>query len=292
MIGDEAREQALAAEGAPAGAGDRLRRRRLQRDRHLHAVPRRRRGRADRRRGGGGGARQRPPRRLAGGRAARASCTARSPRCSPTRRARSSRRTRSRPGSTIPGVGPEHAHLRDTGRATLRRPSPTRRRSRAFARALAAGGDHPGARVRPRDRLAARERRRATGYDVLCLSAAAATRTWPRCWSRARWLTVDRAAAGDGADRGRLRAAARRGPGGPDAVHDGRLPRPRDLAGGRRGLRRRRRRPDRARDALLGPARRRADDPRGGDAALAARRRRSRRRSRSARRSPSASRSC
>ena len=35
VIGEEAREQALAAEGCAAGAGDRLRRRRLQRDRHL-----------------------------------------------------------------------------------------------------------------------------------------------------------------------------------------------------------------------------------------------------------------
>ena len=65
VIGDEAREQALAAEGRPAGAGDRLRRRRLQRDRHLHPLPRRRGGRADRRRGRRRGARERPPRRLA-----------------------------------------------------------------------------------------------------------------------------------------------------------------------------------------------------------------------------------
>ena len=37
VIGDEAREQALAVEGAPARPGDRLRRRRLERDRDLHA---------------------------------------------------------------------------------------------------------------------------------------------------------------------------------------------------------------------------------------------------------------
>ena len=42
VIGDEAREQALAAEGVAAGAGDRLRRRRLERDRHLRPLPRRR----------------------------------------------------------------------------------------------------------------------------------------------------------------------------------------------------------------------------------------------------------
>ena len=40
VIGDEAREQALAAEGVPARAGHRLRRGRLQRDRDLHRVPR------------------------------------------------------------------------------------------------------------------------------------------------------------------------------------------------------------------------------------------------------------
>ena len=47
---------------------------------------------------------------------ARACCTARCPRSSRTRTGRSSRRTRSPPGLDYPGVGPEHAHLRDTGR--------------------------------------------------------------------------------------------------------------------------------------------------------------------------------
>ena len=80
VIGDEAREQALAAEGglparviACVGGGSNS-------IGIFTPVHRRRRGRADRRRGGGGGARQRPPRRLARGRAAPASCTARSPR--------------------------------------------------------------------------------------------------------------------------------------------------------------------------------------------------------------------
>ena len=66
-------------------------------------------GRDRRRRGRRGG----EPRHAA----APACSTARAPRCSPTRTARSRTRTRSRPGSTIPGVGPEHAYLRDTGRA-------------------------------------------------------------------------------------------------------------------------------------------------------------------------------
>ena len=40
VIGDEARDQALAAEGALPGAGDRLRRRRLELDRHVRSLPR------------------------------------------------------------------------------------------------------------------------------------------------------------------------------------------------------------------------------------------------------------
>ena len=44
VIGDEARAQVLEATGAPAGARDRLRRRRLELDRHLHPVRRRPRG--------------------------------------------------------------------------------------------------------------------------------------------------------------------------------------------------------------------------------------------------------
>ena len=72
-----------------------------------------------------------------------------------------------------------------------------------------------------------------------------------------RWLT--RIAAGV---RGARRAGrARRA----DAVPDGRLPRSRDLRRGRRGLRRRGRRPDRARRPVLGSARRRPGDPRGRD---------------------------
>ena len=46
-----------------------------------------------------------------------ASCTARARTCCRTRTARRSSRTRSRPGSTIPGVGPEHSYLAATGRA-------------------------------------------------------------------------------------------------------------------------------------------------------------------------------
>ena len=84
--------------GPAAGGGRRLRRRRLERDRHLLRLPRRRGRAAGRRRGGG--------RRDASARAAPACCTARAPRCSPTRTARSPTRTRSRPGSTTRASAP------------------------------------------------------------------------------------------------------------------------------------------------------------------------------------------
>ena len=50
--------------------------------------------------------------------ATRACCTAPAPTCSRTRTARPSSPTRSRPGSTTPGVGPQHAHLAASGRAS------------------------------------------------------------------------------------------------------------------------------------------------------------------------------
>ncbi len=66
------------ARGSAAGAGDRVRRRRLERDRHLRRVHPRRGRRADRRRGRRRGHRHATPRRAADGRRARrASCTAR-----------------------------------------------------------------------------------------------------------------------------------------------------------------------------------------------------------------------
>ena len=49
--------------------------------------------------------------------AAPACCTATAPTCCRTTTARSSRRIRSRAGLDYPGVGPEHAWLKDTGRA-------------------------------------------------------------------------------------------------------------------------------------------------------------------------------
>ena len=139
--------------GHAARARDRLRRRRLELDRHLLRVHRRRGGGADRGRGravrGSTPATARPWSRGGPG-----SCTAPSPRCSPTTRGRSSRPTRSPPGSTTRASGPEHAQLRDSGTGALRGGHRRRCASR-LPRARTAGGDHPRAGACARDRLAA-----------------------------------------------------------------------------------------------------------------------------------------
>ena len=85
----------------------------------------------DRRRGGRARHRIRRPRRHPRRRAARASSTARAPTSCRTRTARSIETHSISAGLDYPGVGPEHAYLKDTGRATLRRRSPTPRRWRA-----------------------------------------------------------------------------------------------------------------------------------------------------------------
>ena len=117
VIGVEARQQVLELDGAAARRGRRLRRRRLQRDRHLPRLHPRRGRAAVRLRGG-----RRRRRAPAGTRppspaARRACCTAPAPTCCRTTTARPSSRTRSRAGLDYPGVGPEHAWLHDTGRA-------------------------------------------------------------------------------------------------------------------------------------------------------------------------------
>ena len=82
-------------------------------------------------------------------------------------------------GLDYPGVGPEHAWLHDTGRASYR--AGHRRRGDGRVRAaLPDRGDHPGHRVRARagrgaaGRAGARPGRAAAGQPV----RAAATRTW------------------------------------------------------------------------------------------------------------------
>ena len=88
-------------------------------------------------------------------------------------------------GLDYPGVGPEHAHLRDTGRASYFAVTDDAGAGR-LRRALAAGGDHPGARVLARDRLAAGERWRRGLRRALPLRA---WRQGPRRGPGAdRWL--------------------------------------------------------------------------------------------------------
>ena len=106
VIGDEARARDPRARRAPARPRDRVRGRRLELDRPVRGLRRRRERRAGRRRGGGRGAR-RPPRRAAHrGRPPRACCTGRCRRSCRTTRARSSRPTRSPPAWTTRAPGP------------------------------------------------------------------------------------------------------------------------------------------------------------------------------------------
>ena len=75
-------------------------------------------------------------------------------------------------GLDYPGTGPEHAYLRDTGRARYVGVTDDAGAGRVPA-ARRARGDHPGARVRARRRLGARPGRReatAETVDLICLS--------------------------------------------------------------------------------------------------------------------------
>ena len=100
-----------------------------------------------------------PARGDARARARSACCTARARTCCATTRGRSRRRTRSPRGSTIPGVGPEHAFLKETGRAKYL--SVTDDGGAGGVSAPGAHGRDPvRARERARDRGAAQGRRR------------------------------------------------------------------------------------------------------------------------------------
>ena len=114
--------------------------------------------------------------------AARACCTARSRRSCRTTTARSARRTRSRPGLDYPGSGPEHAWLRDSGRARYVAVTDDDALADVPPRD-AARGDHPGARDRARAALRAASRPRAGSTSSAARGGA--TRTSPRC-SRGR----------------------------------------------------------------------------------------------------------
>ena len=170
VIGDEARAQILERDGRAAGARDRLRRRRLERDRHVRAVRRRRRRRARRRRGGGRGPGDRPPRRAADGRRPGGMGGVLHGAFSAIMQDEDGQILEAHSisaGLDYPGTGPEHAWLRDSGRARYEAVTDAAGAGRVPA-PVGARGHHPGARVRARDRLGARQRGRRR--DLVCLS--------------------------------------------------------------------------------------------------------------------------
>ena len=119
VIGDECLVQMPGDRiGPPARCGDRLRRRRQQRDGHLLSVHRPRGHAPDRRRGRRARASDsgRHAASLSAGIARRAARQPHLP-AAGRRTARSSRRTRSRPASTIPASAPSTRYLKDIGRA-------------------------------------------------------------------------------------------------------------------------------------------------------------------------------
>ena len=163
--------------GRAAGPGDRLRRRRLQRDRHLHPLRRRRGRRPGRGRGRRRGARQRPPRRLA--RRRRDRRPARLALLGDRRRGGADPRGalglgRARLPRARPRARPAARHR--AAPPTSR--SPTRRRWRRSA-------SWPGSRASsrrwsPRTRSPGCSRTRRRAVSTSSASPGAATRTWPR----------------------------------------------------------------------------------------------------------------
>ena len=258
VIGDEARAQVLERAGrlpqrviACVGGGSNS-------IGMFIAVRGRRRRRAGRGRGRRGGARHRPPRRAADGAAA----------CAGVLHGAYSAIMQDEDGQILeahsisagldyPGSGPEHAWLRDSGPRALRR-GHRRAGARGVRAAGAAGGDHPRAGERPRARLGARQR--PDSELDLSASPAAATRTSPRRWSALTPRPMTRRC--ERIAEAFARAARRRPPRGADALPDGRLPGPRDLARDRRSPTPRPAPTCRARGAVLRPARRRPGDPR------------------------------
>ena len=119
VIGQEARAQMLGSGGQPSGLRGGLRGRRQQRHGHLPSV--RRRMQTVRLIGveaGGRRRRHRQARRHAGRRHRPACCTARAATCCRTTTARCMATHSISAGLDYPGVGPEHAYLKDSGRAT------------------------------------------------------------------------------------------------------------------------------------------------------------------------------
>ena len=172
-------------------------------------------------------------------------------------------------GLDYPGVGPEHAHLRDTGRATYTAVTDVAALAAFVELSRLEGTTQP---LSPHMRSPGcwGERTGGEGYDVLCLARPG--RQGPgRGHPDGSGGSLSRATAGS------LRAIPPLGRGADPAAFEaaraggGAALMPYMMAGfpdleaslGYRGrLRRRRRRPDRAGRAVLGPSRRRPDNPR------------------------------
>ena len=168
VIGREAREQMLEAEGRAARGGAGVRRRRLERDRAL------RRASWTTQRFGSSGSR--PAARPASGPAGPRCCTARAPRVLADEDGQVLDAQSISAGLDYPGVGPEHAFLRDSGRAEYSDASDEEALD-AFRRLARTEGILPA--LEPAHALA---RSRASSRRSWCWSAspAEATRTWPR----------------------------------------------------------------------------------------------------------------
>ena len=271
VIGDEAREQILGRGGGAAGPGDRLRRRRLERDRHLRGFLEDEGVELIGVEAAGEGLDGRHGASLAAGRTGVLHGALSSVIADDEGQILEAHSISA--GLDYPGVGPEHAQLRDSGRARYEAVTdaaaldafallsrlegivPALESSHAIAWLLAAGAQEAASGGEGVDLLTLSGR----GDKDLDEALAALDERDASLAERRR------------ADRRGLRGRPRGGPGGPDAVPDGGLPGPRDLARRGRRLRRWRRRPDRARRPLLGPARRRPGDPRRRDRGAARR---------------------
>ena len=165
-------------------------------------------------------------------------------------------------GLDYPGSGPEHAHLRDIGRATL--PHGLRRRGPGDLPARhPPGGDHPRARDRPRPAPRAAAGRLGDRHRVLLGARRQGPGRGPGSPTRSRArVTANRGpdAAGAEAIAAAFAAEGRRAALMPYMM--GGFPDMDDVAAHRRGLRRRRRRPRRARLPVQRPAGRRPGRPR------------------------------
>ena len=150
VIGNEVRAQMLEAEGRLPDIAGRLHRRRLERHGPVPSVPRR--CRASQMIGveaAGHGVETRQACRLARTAAGPACCTATAPICCRTRTARSPKRIRSRPGSTIPASGRSMPGC-TTSAASNTSPATDDEALDAFQLLHAARRHHPRARTRAR----------------------------------------------------------------------------------------------------------------------------------------------